>query len=237
MTIGGPRGSWEVWPQDAEELIRVQQELAARSLAPWVPPEHHLGIAACWVCFRRGVTGAGAAGEPAWAAVVLSRGGRIVERHTLAGTAGGPYLPGLLALRIGPLCEQVVRSLGGTPDVVLVDATGRDHPRRAGLAVQIGAVLDVPTVGVTHRPLMAEGGWPADEPGASSPLTVGGETVAYWLRTRTGTRPLVVHPGWRTEPRTALDVVRRALAGHRTPEPLRAARQLARRARGSPGDQ
>jgi deoxyribonuclease V len=55
--------------------------------------------------------------------------------------------------------------------------------------------------------------------------------VACWLRTRTGTRPLVVHPGWRTDLDVALSVVRGALAGHRTPEPLRRARRQARRAR------
>jgi deoxyribonuclease V len=32
------------------------------------------------------------------------------------------------------------------PDVLLVNATGRDHPRQAGLGVQLGAVLGLPTV-------------------------------------------------------------------------------------------
>src|SRR2546425_8927620 len=39
------------------------------------------------------------------------------------------------------------------PDVVLVAGAGKDHPRRAGLALHLGAVLDVPTVGVTDDPL------------------------------------------------------------------------------------
>jgi deoxyribonuclease V len=55
--------------------------------------------------------------------------------------------------------------------------------------------------------------------------------VACWLRTRAGTRPMVVHPGWRTDVETALQVVEEALSGRRTPEPLRQARRLARRAR------
>jgi len=146
------------------------------------------------------------------------------------GRAGAPYEPGLLALREGALLEAVVRALPERPDVLLVDATGRDHPRRAGLALQLGAVLELPTVGVTHRPLAAEGEWPADERGARSPLLLGGELVGYWLRTRAGTRSLAVHAAWRTDPDTAATVVLSASRA-RTPEPLRRARRRAREAR------
>jgi deoxyribonuclease V len=146
------------------------------------------------------------------------------------GYAGAPYEPGLLALREGALLEAAVRTLRELPDALLVNATGGDHPRRAGLALQLGAVLELPTVGVTHRPLVAEGDWPADERGARTPLLFGGELVGYWLRTRAGTRPLAVHAAWRTDPDTAASIV--LSASHaRTPEPLRRARQRAREAR------
>ena len=148
----------------------------------------------------------------------------------MPGRAGAPYEPGLLALREGALLEAAVRALPARPKVLLVDATGRDHPRRAGLALQLGAVLELPTVGVTHRPLAAEGEWPADERGARSPLLLGGELVGYWLRTRAGTRSLAVHAAWRTDPDTAATVVLSASRA-RTPEPLRRARRRAREAR------
>ncbi|HEY3001256.1 MAG TPA: endonuclease V, partial [Kribbellaceae bacterium] len=66
-----------------------------------------------------------------------------------------------------------------------------------------------------------------------APLFLDGEEVACWLRTRPGTRPIVVHPAWRTDIPTALQVVESALRGRRTPEPLRLARQAARRTRTS----
>jgi deoxyribonuclease V len=116
------------------------------------------------------------------------------------------------------------------PDVLLVDATGRDHPRRAGLALHLGAVLDLSTVGVTHRPLAAEGAWPPDERGARSPLRLGGRVVGYWLRTSAGTRPLAIHAAWRTDAVTAADLVL-STSRARTPEPLRAARRRAREER------
>ena len=220
-----------MWPTEVDALEAEQRRLAQAQRQPWRPPDAPMNVAGCWVCFPRGVFGRGRAGDPAWSAAAATRAGRLVGRHVRVGVAAAPYLPGLMALRAGALLESVVRGLPQAPDVLLLDATGRDHPRRCGLAVHLGATLDLPTVGVTHRPLGATGDWPQDRAGAISPLRLDGEVVACWLRTRAGTRPLVVHPGWRTDVEISLTVVEQALAGRRTPEPLRQARRLARRAR------
>jgi deoxyribonuclease V len=159
------------------------------------------------------------------------RNGRVIARAAVSGEAGAPYVPGLLAIREGPVLEAAMRALPTGPDVLLVDATGRDHPRRAGMAISLGAALSLPTVGVTHRPLLATGDWPEDVRGATSPLRIDGETVGVWLRTRRGARPLAVHPGWRTDVEVAVSVVLETGGRVRTPEPLRVARRLAREAR------
>ena len=114
------------------------------------------------------------------------------------------------------------------PEVLGVNATGRDHPRRAGLALHLGAVLGLPTVGVTTRPLVAEGAWPPDQRGARTPLRVGGEVVGCWVRTQAGARPVAVHAAWQTDAHAAVQVVLAATGRARTPEPLRRARTLAR---------
>ena len=212
------------WPRTREELIEEQELLATLEPAPWLF-EQGAGVGGVFVCFARGGSGPGQTGDPAWAAASVGREAAVVPGH-----AGAPYEPGLLALREGALLEAAVRALPQPPDVLLVDATGRDHPQRAGLALHLGAVLDLPTVGVTHRPLVAEGEWPPDERGARNRLTVDGELVGYWLRTRAGTRPLAVHAAWRTDPETAAEVVL-ATCRARTPEPLRQARRRAREAR------
>jgi deoxyribonuclease V len=143
------------------------------------------------------------------------------------------YEPGLLALREGALLEAAIRSLPELPDVVLVNATGRDHPRHAGLALHLGAVLGIPTIGVTNRPLCARGDEPDNIRGASSPLLLGDDLVGYWLRTKRGVRPVAVNVGWRTGPAVAMDIVIGAARRARTPQPLRVARMVARRARGT----
>src|SRR5262245_45642914 len=107
------------WPSTAEELIAVQRELAAAR-----PPRWHANtdarVSAAWVCFPRGKTGAGDAGDPAWAAAVVLRGRRVLASAVITGEAGAPYSPGVLALREGPLLERAVRALDETPDVLLL---------------------------------------------------------------------------------------------------------------------
>jgi deoxyribonuclease V len=147
------------------------------------------------------------------------------------GEAGTAYDPGHLALREGPLLESAILALPARPDVLLVNATGRDHARRAGLALHLGARLDLPSVGVTNRLLVATGPWPADAPRAQSPFRLQDEIVGYWVRARRGTRPLAVHAGWRTDAATAREIVLACIARARTPEPLRAARRAAREGR------
>ena len=221
----------QTWPATRDELVRAQEELARAEPPAWQPEHEDVAVAGCFVCFERGPSGPGRKGESAWAGAALVRGGDVVERVVVDGEAGDEYEAGLLAPREGPVLESAVRALKQRPDVLLVDATGRDHPRRAGLALQLGAILDLPSVGVTHRPLFALGAPPAHERGARSPLRIGDEVVGYWLCTRPGTRPLAVHAAWRTDPGTAIDVVLRSLGNARTPEPLRAARTAARTSR------
>ncbi len=236
--------------------MQEQQRLArAAPAAPrWSPPASPL-IGGCFIAYARGKEGPGRAGDRAWAAAVTWRAGGAGTRRpdralvgtgplgprqavdvesqvVVTGATGDAYRPALLALREGPLLEAAVRGLDPPPDVLLVDATGWDHPRRAGLALHLGAVLDVPSVGVTHRPLVARGAFPELRRGATSPLLIDGLVVAYWVCTRTGARPVVAHAGWRTSPDTAAEVVVMSSSdGARTPAPLGEARRVARETR------
>jgi deoxyribonuclease V len=221
-----------VWPATPKALMAIQEELATRLADAWHPPPSDLILGGCFVCFDR-ESALGPGRELAWAGAALLRTGRSPADAVVAGRGSAPYRPGLLALREGPLLEAAVRALPDRPDVLLVNATGRDHPRRAGLALHLGAVLDLPTVGVTDRTLVGQGRLPARSAGSTSPLRADGEIVGAWLRTREGVRPVAVHPGWRTDVSVAIEVVRRVPGWTRTPAPIRLARQAARRARAS----
>jgi len=177
----------------------------------------------------------------------------VVDQAVVQAAVGAAYAPGLLALREGPVLAAAVAGLARRPGVLLVDASGADHPRRAGLAVHLGWALDLPTVGITRRPLRAATGPPAGPVGAGhgaagrvgaaddrggpvrgwwAPLFLDGDVVAALVGTRTGARPVVAHAGWRTDVDTAVAVALAASTeGARAPVPLQEARRVAREAR------
>lgn len=249
------------WPVEPRALVELQEELAAeadagRSERPLRLPDRPL-LGGCFVAFARGEAGPGHPGDRAWAAAVTWRPGEgprdegaalrgrshasgprvardTAEQVVVPGTVPARYEPGLLAMREGPILEAAVRGLRRPPDVLLVDATGLDHPRRCGLAIHLGRVVDVPTVGVTHRTLQAaeDVGPPLQARGERTPVAVGGEVVGHRVATRDGARPVVAHAGWRTTADDAAAVVLLAsTSSSRTPVPLGEARRVAREAR------
>jgi deoxyribonuclease V len=226
-------GSHGEWPVEADAVLAEQQRLAALRPPAWYPAgKAPLEVAAA-VVTTSGCGGQwhGRADEPAWASAVLLRGSQVIAARVLEGVDRAGYVPALLAVREGPLLAAAVESLGARPDVLLLAAAGRDHPRRAGLALHLGAMLDVPSIGVTDRPLLARGAQPGAHRGDTSSLLLHGAEVARWLRTATGVRPLVAHAAWRTTAAEAATVLLRTTSGARTPQPLREARRLAREAR------
>ncbi len=214
-----------------QELIEIQEQLGNAHPTPWQLEDGMNSVAGCFICFPKGHEGKGSTGDLCWAAVAMIKNGLLTAVEVIRGAVSAPYEPGLLALREGPFLKRVVQLLPEMPDVLLVNATGRDHPRRAGLTVHLGAALSIPTVGITRNPLIAEGALPSDERGANSPLRIGDQTVGCWLRTKRGVPPLAIHAGWRTTPETATMVVMAVTGRWRTPEPLRQARSAARLAR------
>jgi deoxyribonuclease V len=224
-----PGGQYATVPPPHQEVLEEQAALAAATPPPWrLLPGAVVG--GCFICFERGRSGPGRRGDPGWAAAAVEE-----TTTAVAGKAGAPYEPGLLVLREGALLEAAAKALPRRPDVLLVNATGRDHPRRAGLALHLGAILGLPTVGVTHRTLVASGDWPDDERGAMAQLMLAGDLVGYWVRTKRGCRPLAVHAAWRTDAQTGVEAVLASVQAARTPEPLRRARAAARVARAAGG--
>jgi len=258
-------GSW-AWPQSDEGLAELQGRLAAAAASemvtsPWLSVTSRPLLGGCFVAFRHASTGPGKPGDRAWAAAVvwradLGRGTRRADHHLKGAASPGrprqaddvvaqsfvadcvpsPYVPGLLARREGPILAAALAALDTCPELLLVDATGLDHPRGAGLAVHLGAVVGLPTVGVTRRPLIAVGNEPELRRGAMAPLWVDDRCVAFWVCTRSGARSLVAHAGWRTSPEIAAHIVlASSTPAARTPVPLQEARRVAHEARALDG--
>jgi deoxyribonuclease V len=179
--------------------------------------------------------------ERAVSAVVLWRGGEIVERTHAVVDCEFPYVPGLLSFReAGPILAAF-DALDRDPDVALFDGSGRIHFRQAGLATHVGAALDLPSVGVAKSLLCGTPREPVDALAAGARVAIeadddvdapAGTVVGYAYQSRqypasTRINPLYVSPGHRVSAGTAVDIVARCGGDYKLPEPTRLADRYA----------
>ena len=146
-----------------------------------------------------------------------------IERVSSVGELRFPYVPGLLAFREVPLLLEAFRKLKRKPDLILADAHGWAHPRRAGMACHLGLVLDIPTIGCAKSVLVGEYKMPPVRRGSMSALLDAEEEIGRVVRTRTGVRPIFVSCGHRVSLPTAVRLALACCDGYRIPKPLREA--------------
>lgn len=146
-----------------------------------------------------------------------------------------PYIPTFLGFREAPVISQL---LGDLPTIVrkhvdclLLDGNGVLHPRRAGLACQVGVEHDLPTIGVSKALLCIDGLVEQEvreltAAGGEEGVDVVGTSGTVWARALiTGNaknRPIYVSVGHKVSLDTATRLVRR-LCEFRIPAPIRAA--------------
>ncbi|MDP2766463.1 MAG: endonuclease V [Candidatus Methanoperedens sp.] len=148
----------------------------------------------------------------------------IVERVHSIWLLCYPYLPTFLSFREGPAIVSAFKKLKNSPDILLVDGAGINHPRGAGIATHVGVALDMPTIGITKKILCGSG----DEPslvGEANPLIYEGKKVGWLLKSSKRSRAIVVAPGHRVSLDSSLSIVKTCLRGHKLPEPTRLAHE------------
>ena len=115
----------------------------------------------------------------------VENNGVVEERRYVAETRF-PYIPGLLFLREGPYMLRAVELLQHRWDLLLVDAHGRAHPRRAGMATFLGLCVNKPTLGVAKR--LLEGSIANPDREVSEIISEEGEVLGYAFKTKNGRR-------------------------------------------------
>ncbi|MBI4257595.1 MAG: endonuclease V [Thaumarchaeota archaeon] len=103
-----------------------------------------------------------------------------------------PYKTGFLFLREAPIMVAATKGIRGGFDLVLVDGHGIAHPRRAGLAVFVGAALGKPSLGVAKSLLIGDLG--SLERGFQK-IFVDGSLVGYCVKPK-GSRRYFASPGF-----------------------------------------
>ena len=168
--------------------------------------------------FVAGVDQAFIDGRVVSGAVVVGPTLEVIGQASCMMSVAFPYIPGLLSFREGPAAIRAVKMLSPKPTLLFVDGCGINHPRMAGLASFIGALTNMPTIGVTKNVLCGEGELP-EKFSQAAPLLHNGKQVGHLLKSKDGCRPIVIAPGHRVSMRSSLKLVRRYLVNHKLPEP------------------
>lgn len=224
------RSREERWPVTGPQLERLQGRLA-RAAAGVEPfdrdaSSHFKDVGAVFVSY--GPEGSAPERTLVCASAVVARGEDVVAISMGTRRLHSMYRPGYLALAVGSLLEDIVGALSVHPDLIFVNGTGGDHDRGAGVAIHLGAACDVPTIGVTDRPLIAVGPQPRAVAGGWAPLHVRGRMVGCRVRPTASSQPITLHAGWRMTTELALQFTQDTGVRVPVPPPLLRARNLAR---------
>ncbi len=177
------------------------------------------------------IAGADAAydGDNVYTAVVLMSFPGLSEIQNVVIRSGAPfpYISGYFAFREGPGIIEAVGKLDEKPGILIINGHGIAHPRRFGIASHIGVLLDMPVIGVARRLMAGNYTFPLGMDTLKFPVCMGDEAVAMGIRKKPGSRPIFISPGHKVSLDQSVEIVTMVTGGHRLPEPLRRAHQLA----------
>lgn len=156
--------------------------------------------------------------------VVLDKDMKLIENKYSKVKAAMSYVPGFLFYREGPAIIEAFNKLEQKPDVLMVDGSGILHPRRIGIASQLGIILNIPTIGVTKKlncGNVKEGKVYYDK-----------EIRGIELKTREFAKPIYASPGHKISLGKSLEIVKSYLKPpHKLPEPIHQAHKYVNKVR------
>lgn len=165
------------------------------------------------------------------AAVLIDPQTMTLEETAIASEPlSGDYEPGQFAQRELSPTLAALRGLSIAPDLIICDGHGVAHPRRCGLASQLGLELDLPVIGCAKTRLVGKPVEPRPMRGERAALIHEGEALGAALRTQDEVKPVYVSTGHRISLETACDWVLRLAPRYRLPETTRAADRACRAA-------
>ncbi len=213
------------WPTSKTEAVKMQEEMAGK--IELFGNFDNLKLIA-------GVdTAYGKNADTVFASVVVMSFPEIeeVERAFQYDPVTFPYVPGLFFYREGATILKALSKLEFEPEVIIIHGHGIAHPRRCGIASQVGLILEKPTIGCARKMLCGHHKPVAPSKGSFQPMTLKTREVGLAYRSKENVKPIFVSPGHRCNLEQARDIVVRCLRGYRLPEPLRLAHLFANKFR------
>jgi len=150
-----------------------------------------------------------------------------VEKKVHTRKLSFPYIRGFLSFREGPPIVEAIRKVKTKPEIFLINAHGMAHPAHYGCATHVGVSAGKPTIGVAGSRLC--GAYQAEPQKLNEwlPLSYRGRVVGGVVKSSEGCKPIFVSPGHLVGVDSSIKIVLACLRGHRLPEPIRLAHNLA----------
>ena len=144
-----------------------------------------------------------------------------------------PYISGFLTLRNKIPLLNIISNFHKF-DLLMVEGAGRQHPRRYGLACDLGVDLDIPTIGITQKSLYGEIDFSQSlDKGGSNfhlyPVYDMNDLIAYFIKRPKKKKGLFLSIGHKISLETAVDITL-PLLEHKLPEPLYLVKMLLKNA-------
>ena len=147
---------------------------------------------------------------------------KLVDSVVTTAKAPIKYIPGFLGFREGPIIVNTFISLKQKPDVLLVKGHGIAHPRKMGIASQLGLQLDTPTIGVATKLLTGKT--------KDGKIVIEGKVRGAEVHTKEYAKPIYVSPGHLVSLAKSIEIVKNTTKQpHKLPEPIFIAHKLAKK--------
>ena len=163
---------------------------------------------------------------------VFNKKGEITDEINVAkAEIDFPYVPGLLAFRVGAAVCSAIDKTKKEVDLFLFDGQGIAHPTSFGLATHIGVLYNKPSIGVTKKSLFGiytappkEGFYFTELKHPQNKLVIG-----YCLSSGGNNEHFFMSPGHQITLSDSLSVIKIITDSHFLPRPIRVAHAIANR--------
>ena len=207
---------------DLEYLRHIQEEVAEKVIIRDefnVPIDYLGGIDSAYI------------DDTAVTACVILKGWnfKIIEEKSIISNVNFPYTSGYFVFREGPAILEILSKMTTLPTILIVNSHGIAHPSFAGCASHIGVIANLPTIGVAQNILC---GTFESEPsliGEWVPIYYQNKIVGAYFLSQKKNRPIIVSPGHRITLESAIEIVKKSIRGHKFPEPIYLAHELAKK--------
>ncbi len=203
------------WIYDLDEATRLQEHLSKRLSLTWDnrPVTTIAGIVVSY------------SGAMIQASINVYRYPELTRLANVTGQAPEtfPYIPGLLAFRVGPAILDAWERMKLTPDLVMIHGHGIAHPRGFGLASHVGLWLNLPTIGIAKTRLYGAYAEVGAQVGDWSELwdeKISNHLIGAVLRTQRDAKPIYISPGHLIDLPHSIEFVLACSRAHRLPDPL-----------------